>query len=104
MAERDLQKEFDALKRDLNRVQTDLKKLTETGGEMASEALQSARAKLEEETQRLIERLQITATEAKVKGQQALHEVEHQVEEHPMASLLTSFGVGFLVGWLISRK
>ena len=37
-------------------------------------------------------------------GSAALEEVEHQVRERPMTSVLTALGVGFVVGMLLSRR
>lgn len=104
MADRDLQKEFDQLKKDLGKLQGDLKDLTEAGSAVAGETVTQARERLEAETQRLIARLQESAGELKGRGQKVIEEVEHQVEEKPMPTLLTTFGVGFLLGWLLSRK
>lgn len=29
---------------------------------------------------------------------------DHEIEEHPMTSVLTSFGIGFLIGMLLDRR
>ena len=104
MAERDLHKEFDVLKKDLGKLQEDLKRLTETGGSVASDAVAAAKAKLEAETEQLVQRLREVGGEARHRSKQVLEDVEHKVEEQPLTALATSFGIGLVLGWLLSRK
>lgn len=104
MAERDLSKEFDVLKKDMTELRSDLRKLVESGGDMAGDAVQAARVKLEQEAERLMERLQGAAAGVKGQGGKMLHDMEDRIEDRPLASVLTTFGVGFAIGWLLGRK
>ena len=37
-------------------------------------------------------------------GKATLQSVESKIEDHPIASVVTVFGVGFVLGWLMGRK
>jgi ElaB/YqjD/DUF883 family membrane-anchored ribosome-binding protein len=102
--ERDLSKEFDNLKEDLVRLQKDLANLSAASGSAASDALGSAKATLEQEAQKLLENIQQAAGGLKQEGERALHQAEKQIEDRPVSSLLTTLGIGFALGWLVSRR
>lgn len=104
MAERDLSKEFDVLKRDMSELRSELRKVVEVGGDVAGDAVSAARMKLEQEAERLMERLQGAAAGVKGQSGKLLHDVEDKIEDRPLASVLTTFGVGFAIGWLLGRK
>ncbi|MDZ7704911.1 MAG: hypothetical protein U5L04_10555 [Trueperaceae bacterium] len=104
MADRDLQAEFDQLKNDIADLQKDLKSLGKSGNDAANDAVSAARERLEEETQHLIDRLQGTAGEMRGRGEKVVSDVEDQIGDKPITTLLASFGIGFVVGWLLSRK
>lgn len=104
MANEDLKKEIESLKEDLASVRGDLSRLREAGTAAAEDAVGSVRERLEQETSRLLERLQGAAEEAGGRGRRVIDGVEHELEERPMTTLLSSFGIGVLVGWIFSRK
>ncbi len=41
---------------------------------------------------------------AKVKLKKAEKQVEHEIEEHPMASVGIAMGIGFIIGMLVDRR
>ncbi len=100
MADRDLQKEFDALKKDLGALRGDLASLVDQGGDVAAEA----RRKLEEEVRDLKSRIGEGAAAVKEKGVEMVGAVEDSISDRPLTSVLTAAGVGFLVGWLLGKK
>lgn len=104
MANEDLKKEIESLKKDLAAVRDDLGRVSTAGAGAAEDAVGSVRERLEEETDRLLARLQGAAEEAGVKGRRVLDDVESELEDRPLTTLLSSFGIGVLVGWLFSRK
>ena len=104
MADRDLTKEFDTLKKDFQDLQKDLKKVVETGGRAAGEEVEAARNKLQQEAEVLMKKMQDAASGAVESGERVLHNVEGKIEDRPFASVLTVLGVGFAVGWLVGRK
>ena len=104
MANDDLKKELETLRADLTAVREDLGRLRAAGAHAAEDTVANARQRLEEETDRLLSRLKATADEAGTRGRRVMDDVETELEEHPVTALLTSFGVGVLVGWIFSRK
>jgi ElaB/YqjD/DUF883 family membrane-anchored ribosome-binding protein len=104
MAERDLSKEFDVLRKDLTELRSDLRKLADTGGAVTGDVVNAARMKLEQEAEKLMERLHNAAGGVKGQGGKMLHGMEDRIEDRPLASVLTTFGIGFAVGWLLGRK
>lgn len=119
MAEAEMRKELDALKRDLATLRGDLSSFTETSARMAKEsalnaaeaakeAASAAKAKLMEEAEALFEKVRSGASDVagavKEKGAAAVGNLEHTIETKPLTSVLTALGVGFAVGWLATRK
>lgn len=104
MANEDLKKEIESLKKDLASVRDDLGRVSTASAGAAEDVVGSVRERLEQETDRLLARLQDAADEAGVKGRKVLDDVESELEERPVTTLLSSFGIGVLVGWLVSRK
>lgn len=100
----ELKKEIESLKKDLASVRDDLKRLSAAGSDAAEDAVGTARQRLEDETNRLLERLQSAAEDAQGRGKRVLDDVENELEKHPTTTLLSSFGLGVLVGWIFSRK
>ncbi|HLU83675.1 MAG TPA: hypothetical protein VKZ43_09755 [Trueperaceae bacterium] len=119
MAEAEMRKELDALKRDLAVLRGDLTSFTETSArvakesalnaaEAAKEAASAAKAKLMEEAEALFDKVRTGAADmagtVKEKGTAAVGNLESTIETKPLTSVLTALGVGFAVGWLATRK
>lgn len=119
MAESDLRRELNTLRSDLASLRGDVTTLSEKAGkttketiqeimDAAKEATSNARAKLAEEADVLVNKVKHSASDVahsvKETGSAVVRGVEHQVEERPMTSVLTALGIGFLVGWMVSRK
>ncbi len=104
MAERDVAKELDELKKALKDLQKDVQDVAKSGGRLAGDEVDALRSNLEKEAERLISKLQGVASGAVESGEKVLHGVESKIEERPVASVLTVFGVGLAVGWLLGRK
>ncbi len=104
MADRDVAKELDELKKALKDLQKDVQDVAKSGGRLAGDEVDVLRGKLEKEAERLMSKLQGVASGAAESGERVLHNVESKIEERPVASVLTVFGVGFAVGWLLGRK
>jgi ElaB/YqjD/DUF883 family membrane-anchored ribosome-binding protein len=111
MTNADLEKEYTALKGELENLQGEFGKLAaETGkasaqaAETAKAAVATALAKLEEEGKMMLEKLQGASQSAVEAGGHAVQGVQEKIEERPMTATLTALGVGFVLGMLIGRK
>jgi len=119
MAEADLKRELDALRKDMATLRGDFTSLTEASArtardsamnaaEAAKEAASAAKAKLMEEAEALFHKVRSGASDVAVavkdKGAEAVGSLEHTIEEKPLTAMLTALGVGFAVGWLATRK
>lgn len=100
----DVQREIDSLKADLKSLRDDISELSKTSGKVAGDSVQAARDALREEADKLIDRMKQTASSAREEGEQVAGQIRDEVAEKPLPSLLTAFGVGTLVGWLVARK
>ena len=104
MVERNLQQELDSLKTNYSQLKKDWDEMTAKGGNMAGDVLAAAKKKLDEEAEKLMENLQNAADRVQDQGKKMLDQVERHVEEKPVASLMTTLGVGFIIGWLVAKK
>lgn len=96
MTEHTYSKELDALRKDLGRLQSDVQSLTQA---FADDARSNARGALHQ----VSEQAGDIAGRTRHAYRYGVNEVQHEVERHPLASLLTAAGVGFVVGTLARR-
>lgn len=101
---RSIDKEREAIRKDLEKLKNDFIKLSKSSVDLAEDKALEARQKLEAEFERLIARVQGGAEAMLEQGQELVKGVSEEVEKHPLSALLTSFGLGMLVGWLLTRK
>ena len=116
MAEADLRRELETLRKDLATLRGDVTTLSETAGketiqeimDAAKEATANARAKLMEEADHVVRNVKAGASDVagqvRQTGAQMIEGVEQKVEEKPMTAVLTALGVGFVVGWMMTRR
>ncbi len=119
MAEADLRRELETLRKDLATLRGDVTTLSETAGKTTKETIQeimdaakeataNARAKLMEEADHVVRNVKAGATDVagqvRQTGAQMIEGVEQKVEEKPMTAVLTALGVGFVVGWMMTRR
>ncbi len=115
----DLRKELNTLKKDLAALRGDVTTISESSARTAREGVQAimdaakeattqAKEKLTQEAEHLMDKVRTGAKDvaATVKegGVAAMDEVEHQVRERPLTSVLAAVGIGFVVGMLVSRR
>ncbi len=86
------EKDIDSLKADLNALRSDLAALTES---LKERGYHEARARFD--------KAKAQASEAREQAAQMAGNVGHQIEERPLTSVLTAFGVGFVLGKLLGR-
>lgn len=86
MAERNIEKDIDALRSDFASLQSDLQTLTKTLARRAKTAAAD------------------TADDLLAKGRDGVAVVEEHVAERPLASMLIAFGAGVALGKLLDRR
>ena len=100
MASTQTQKEFKALRQDLDEVRGDLRALLEAIHSDGSGQYDSLKQALHEKADRVRDRMG-RAAEA---GRGAAVDVEHKIEEHPLTSVAVALGAGVILGHLLGRK
>lgn len=93
--------EVTKLKEEINDLKSDLKSLTETMKEIASSNIDREKSKLLDELS--IEELTKKVESLKTKGLEEVDEVEKRIKKDPLKSVAITFGVGFIVAWLLKR-
>jgi ElaB/YqjD/DUF883 family membrane-anchored ribosome-binding protein len=97
MAERDLNKDVDALKADLNALRKDLSSVVET-------IKGTAKSRAESEIDALQKRINQIAGDVQASGREGLRAVESHIEDKPLISLGIAFMVGMVLGRLFDRR
>lgn len=90
MATSDFSKDVDKLKSDMDELRKDVASIAEALKELGTEKGREAFARAEEIGER-----------ARRRASAAEERVSHEIEERPFASVLTAFGVGFVIGKLL---
>jgi ElaB/YqjD/DUF883 family membrane-anchored ribosome-binding protein len=101
MADDSIRKELDALKADITQLREDIAGLTGAVRDAASDKAQKTRADTQERLRGVWEDLERKLDETLQQGKATLGNVESQVGQHPAGSLLTAFGVGFIIARLL---
>jgi ElaB/YqjD/DUF883 family membrane-anchored ribosome-binding protein len=97
MAERDLGKDVDAIKSDLDALRKDLASIVET-------VKGTAKSRAETEIDALQKRLNQIAADVQSSGRDSLHAVEGQIGDKPLVSVAVAFAVGLMLGKLFDRR
>ncbi len=97
MAERDLNKDVDAIKSDLDALRKDLASIVET-------VKGTAKNRAESEIDALQKRLNQIATDVQSSGRDSLRAVEGQIGDKPLVSVAVAFAVGLVLGKLFDRR
>jgi len=96
MAQGDINRQMDEIREDIASLRSDLSLLIETirkeGEAKGRASYRAAHDKVQETAEQIEERL--------AEAQEA---IGHQVESRPITSLLTTFGLGFVIGLLLDR-
>jgi ElaB/YqjD/DUF883 family membrane-anchored ribosome-binding protein len=104
MADTDYKKEMESLKSDLSQLREDVGNLTvalkEAGAARASEMSDEARQRMQAAASNLSARYD----DMRVRGEQAVEPVTREIQERPLTSVLTAFGVGFIIGKLLEKR
>lgn len=88
------------LRRDLERVRSELRQLRADLGGLTEVALRAAKSGAAEAKERIDHSMKAAADMSK----ESIKAVEGQVAAHPLVSLASSFAIGLIVGLSLSRK
>jgi len=97
MAERDLNKDVDAIKADLDALRKDFASVVET-------IKGTAKSRAESEIDALQKRINQIAADVQSSGRESLRAVEGQIGEKPLVSVAVAFAVGLILGKLFDRR
>jgi ElaB/YqjD/DUF883 family membrane-anchored ribosome-binding protein len=97
MAERDLNKDVDAIKADLDALRKDLSSVLET-------IKGTAKSRAESEIEALQRRINQIASDVQTSGRDSLRAVEGQIEEKPLVSVAIAFAVGLILGRMFDHR
>jgi ElaB/YqjD/DUF883 family membrane-anchored ribosome-binding protein len=101
MTDSTLQQELDMLKEDVAKLRTDVQDLTNALKELGVERVDTLRSTLAEEIRGARGELQRRAGQARDYGRRAVDSLEEEIGEHPLPSILSAFGIGFVLARLL---
>jgi ElaB/YqjD/DUF883 family membrane-anchored ribosome-binding protein len=93
--------DLNALREDFDKLREDVGKLTETLKQLGLDRAHGAQDRVNERLDEARERLRERVDTAGQRGRAYYDQVEGRVGEHPLGSLLTAFGVGFVIAKLL---
>ena len=101
MADDSIRKEMDALKADIAKLREDIVGLSSAVKGAASDNVSDAKAKAEERVHKAWSEIEQRLEELLNEGKATFNKAEQQVGEHPLGSVLTAFGIGFIISRLM---
>ena len=101
MADESIRKEMDALKADIAKLREDIVGLTSAVKGAASENMTDAKARAEERMHKVWEDIEERLEGLLDEGKATFNKAERNVGEHPVGSVLTAFGIGFIIAKLL---
>ncbi len=101
MADETIRKELDALKNDIAQLREDITNLTRAVGKVASQKAQETRSQAEEKARDAWEEIEEKLNGILEEGKETVSGMEKQIAQHPGGSLLTAFGLGFIIARLL---
>ena len=100
----DIQKELHDLKSDVSRLASDVAGFGGAVKDSAAESMHRAARRIRDDVDNAQDVLKERVDLVREKGRQVLSDLEGQIAEHPLASVLTAFGVGFILAKLMGRR
>lgn len=104
MAESELKREMEALRADLAKLREDFGGVADALKEAGHKKADGVREGLADLLHSVREELRSVLDQGKDKGKKSVEAVENQIEQRPLTSLLTAFGVGFVLAKLLDRR
>ncbi|WP_455384159.1 DUF883 family protein [Acidihalobacter prosperus] len=93
--------DLNALREDFDKLREDVGKLTETLKQLGLDRAHGTQERINERLDEARERLRERVDAAGQRGRAYYDQVEGRVGEHPLSSLLTAFGIGFVIAKLL---
>lgn len=93
--------DLSVLREDFNKLREDVGKLTETLKQLGLDRAHGAQERLNERIGEAREKLRDRVDNAEQRGRAYYDQLENSVGERPLTSLLTAFGVGFVIAKLL---
>ncbi len=97
----DIRKELDALKADIARLREDIGGLSDAVRSTAGESVRGAKAEAQQRLQKAWEDIEQRLEGLLDEGKTTFHGAERKIGEHPTGSVLTAFGLGFIIAKLL---
>lgn len=105
MAENELQEELRRLRADLSNLQNDMAELVGTLRDLGVNKAEGMRSSVEDEIRNRREELRRRLNEARTGSRRAVEDavegIEQGIGQHPLSSLITAFGLGFIIAKLM---
>lgn len=101
MADNDLKKEMEQLRADLAALRSDVADLAKALKNAGVNKAESVKHSVEEEVDELRKAFREKLAEARSRGYDAKEKVDEQIASHPYSSLVTAFGVGFILAKML---
>jgi len=101
MADRPFEQELEALKLDIASLRTDVADLATAIRGVSGEKADDFKATMQENIRATREKVRARLLEARAKSKDAMSGMEETIGEHPIGSIATAVGVGFLIAKLM---
>jgi ElaB/YqjD/DUF883 family membrane-anchored ribosome-binding protein len=100
MAEDPIRKELDALKADIAQLRNDIVGLTDAIKDVASEKANTTKENAQSRAQSAWEDIERKLDDVLDQGRVTADDIEDKITAHPGGSVLTAFGLGFIIAKL----
>jgi ElaB/YqjD/DUF883 family membrane-anchored ribosome-binding protein len=101
MADRPYEQELDALKSDIASLRTDVADLASAIRGASGEKTEDIKSTIQENIRATREQVRRRLLEARDRSRKAMDGMEETIGEHPIGSIATAVGVGFLIAKLM---
>ena len=100
MAASNVQEEMQILKDDVAKLRADITDLVGLLKDLGLQKVDETRGNVEEELKEQRAKFQEALNRARERGMGSVEDLEQQMAEHPVGSLLTAFGIGYIIAKL----
>jgi ElaB/YqjD/DUF883 family membrane-anchored ribosome-binding protein len=104
MATTNIQEELQVLKEDVAKLRSDVEDMVGLLKDLGLQKVDETRGTLEEELEVQRQKLRALLNRARERGKGAADEIEQQITEHPLGTLMTAFGIGYIIAKLGGRS